>query len=732
MKGKIDRKHVGTLVLCMLLFVTTMGFIMYIFYTTNRNKVFEIGEKTTANTVQVVDEFLKENIDILGLEVESIEYMMSVDSTNAEIKKFMTESTNGYTRSIDAEFTGFYGYINGEYLDGTDWVPEPGFDAKSRPWYIDAVNAKGDTAVCPPYLDAKTGSIMISICRMFSDRDSVLSIDIDLDNLDVLVNDIYEEGYGECIILSADGMVVSSSLNDKATNYLNGEAGSEKKALATKCFDAKNTRFDMEFEGRKTIVFSREIRGDWRAVLIVDRKVIFRDTIRNMLICLSASLIIVVLLLWLVLDSNKKRFAAENTYRQVKAASSIYVGFVTVDMKEDTYDILFASPHITAAVDESKGGYSGVITDLMSKIATDDYRESVLAFIDPKTLHERLGQRNTITHEFVGKVSGWCRERYIVVDYAPDGKPAHVIYAVESINEAKLEEERLKTETTFDKLTGCFNRKAYSEAIDYYMEKPMEDDFVYLSMDVNGLKAVNDDFGHAAGDELLVGAATCMKVAIKPYGKLYRVGGDEFFAIIHGDDRVIDEVVKTIAVESARWKGKAVDNVSISVGVAAHKDNRMLSVLELGKLADKLMYEEKARYYAKKGIDRRSQQDAFSAICASYKKILLANLTFDNFKPIQVEADEISDAYGYDEHLSVWLENTAKLGIVHPEDKDAFLQNTNLEYLRHYFASGKKKLSLQYRRKINDEYQDVLLELVVAQKYADNNQLVYMYIKQLD
>ena len=49
-------------------------------------------------------------------------------------------------------------------------------------------------------------------------------------------------------------------------------------------------------------------------------------------------------------------------------------------------------------------------------------------------------------------------------------------------------------------------------------------------MDVNRLKIVNDSQGHAAGDELLQGAASCMKKCFDSCGKVYRTGGDEFIA----------------------------------------------------------------------------------------------------------------------------------------------------------------------------------------------------------
>lgn len=112
-----------------------------------------------------------------------------------------------------------------------------------------------------------------------------------------------------------------------------------------------------------------------------------------------------------------------------------------------------------------------------------------------------------------------------------------VIYAVESIEEEKRWEEELVKDSMIDELTRCYNRKAYEEDVEAYKEKLAGCNMVCASIDVNGLKAVNDDYGHAAGDELIRGAALCLKKCISSYGRIYRIGGDEFAAVFFADVR---------------------------------------------------------------------------------------------------------------------------------------------------------------------------------------------------
>ena len=99
-------------------------------------------------------------------------------------------------------------------------------------------------------------------------------------------------------------------------------------------------------------------------------------------------------------------------------------------------------------------------------------------------------------------------------------------------DEEKRQQETLLKKSRTDGLTGLYNRGAYQDTIFQHKDEPIEDDFTLISFDLNGLKTVNDTLGHQAGDELIMGACQCMNQAFGTLGRLYRVGGDEFAAII--------------------------------------------------------------------------------------------------------------------------------------------------------------------------------------------------------
>lgn len=159
-----------------------------------------------------------------------------------------------------------------------------------------------------------------------------------------------------------------------------------------------------------------------------------------------------------------------------------------------------------------------------------------------------------------------------------------------------------------DSLTMLFNRRAYEEDSERLKAGKGMGDLVLVSLDVNGLKNCNDNLGHAAGDELLKGAAQCMKNAFNKNSKIYRNGGDEFSVIIHGSLEDAHMMLSRFDAELENWEGERVKNLAVSYGFVAAVEHPELSFVEIEALADELMYASKAEYYRRNANDRRRQE----------------------------------------------------------------------------------------------------------------------------
>ena len=171
-------------------------------------------------------------------------------------------------------------------------------------------------------------------------------------------------------------------------------------------------------------------------------------------------------------------------------------------------------------------------------------------------------------------------------------------------------DERIKSQQIAlgtDPLTGLFNRYAYSKVLKEYEEAEAQpEDLVVFAMDINGLKKTNDSQGHEAGDELICGAAECIRRAFPEAARCYRTGGDEFVILVDGLDKDgAEAVLKKLEAETGKWHGEKVDKVVLSGGYALAKDNPGMSTEKLVHEADIMMYAAKAAYYRNSGEDRR-------------------------------------------------------------------------------------------------------------------------------
>ena len=179
-----------------------------------------------------------------------------------------------------------------------------------------------------------------------------------------------------------------------------------------------------------------------------------------------------------------------------------------------------------------------------------------------------------------------------------------MVYMLSKVMKEKYEKEKFRYTSNTDELTRCYNRRAYEEDIN---KLDLTKEWVYVSMDINGLKNANDSFGHAAGDELIRAAADCMKNSFSEHGKVYRVGGDEFVVIITKDIPQFENLLRAFEQRVESWHGEFVESMAVSYGYVFSSERKWNSIFDISKASDERMYESKKQYYTRSGTDRRRQ-----------------------------------------------------------------------------------------------------------------------------
>ena len=153
-----------------------------------------------------------------------------------------------------------------------------------------------------------------------------------------------------------------------------------------------------------------------------------------------------------------------------------------------------------------------------------------------------------------------------------------------------------------DRLTGLGNRRGFD---DYFAELEASAssfrNVLLIFLDVNGLKIVNDRFGHRAGDELIIGSARCLSHAFSELGNCYRIGGDEFAVVILNPEISVQQCAEKLDEAIALHNGNNRWKLSIAWGTSYLRDDRgnLKRTSDWMFEADQAMYAMKSEMKAK-------------------------------------------------------------------------------------------------------------------------------------
>ncbi|WP_018183244.1 sensor domain-containing diguanylate cyclase [Kaistia granuli] len=278
------------------------------------------------------------------------------------------------------------------------------------------------------------------------------------------------------------------------------------------------------------------------------------------------------------------------------------------------------------------------VTRCMSEIRVIDVNQHTLqlfAAADKPTLLRNLGDvlRDSMNGHFREQLidlwDGKLFQQREVVNYALDGKELHlhlqfsvlpgheqdwslVQVALTDITARKAAEAYLEFLGKHDVLTKLYNRSFYVDELNRLRRNGPAPVSIII-VDLNGLKAANDKWGHAAGDELLRRVGEVLgKLVTQPYHAA-RIGGDEFAVLLPGTDeagaeKTIEDIRRLVELNNQFYSSTM---LSLSIGAATSEPGEALE--DVVKRADVRMYEEKHRFYGLSPLERRRAAAYFDA-----------------------------------------------------------------------------------------------------------------------
>lgn len=172
-----------------------------------------------------------------------------------------------------------------------------------------------------------------------------------------------------------------------------------------------------------------------------------------------------------------------------------------------------------------------------------------------------------------------------------------VIRANEVIKDLVNQVKTLEVKTSLDPLTKTFNRHALQEHLQTVLGKEQMDfDMFALMIDVDNFKLINDQFGHIAGDKVLIFIAKLFKKALRDGDRVYRFGGEEFIILLNrtdleGAQMVADRLLGLCRHNKPLFQNKQIP-VTLSIGMTKIKEKDTIDTI-IGR-SDTALYRAKS------------------------------------------------------------------------------------------------------------------------------------------
>ena len=230
-----------------------------------------------------------------------------------------------------------------------------------------------------------------------------------------------------------------------------------------------------------------------------------------------------------------------------------------------------------------------ILTGLKKEEISGKYFSEIHKNIEPQNLDSLIWTIKTGESTCYEKFQKNTNYYYEVLASRP--KENQLVVILNDITGSKQAEERLHYLSYHDQLTGLYNRRLFEEQLQRLNSKNYFPLIITMA-DINGLKLVNDSFGHTVGDKYIQKVTEVLREGFREKDIICRLGGDEFIILSpNTEEKEIKELIGRI---NERTKLEAVNKITLSVSFGySIKDREEESILEVLKKAEDYMYKKK-------------------------------------------------------------------------------------------------------------------------------------------
>ncbi len=305
----------------------------------------------------------------------------------------------------------------------------------------------------------------------------------------------------------------------------------------------------------------------------------------------------------------------------------------------ETYDYISPSViGVTGFTDEEMVAMP--FEQVMGRVHPDDLQKLSAAMINGFSNGEDYFE---IEYRFLDKTEKfrclWYRSKLVRDEF---NQPWHIFGTISNVTERKKAEEYIVYLNYHDHLTGLYNRRFYEEELQR-LDSKRNLPLTIIMGDVNGLKLINDSFGHEIGDELLQQVAEAIKKGCRADDIISRYGGDEFIIIMpKTDNKEAEQIINRIQSFLFNEKVCALD-ISVSFGFATKFDEDE-NIQDTLKTSEEFMYKHKI--YEGSSTTSKAIKIIINALYEKSKREMLHSKRVSKFceeiaLQMNLEADEV-------------------------------------------------------------------------------------------
>ncbi len=292
---------IATVILSLVLMIISVIYTSRLFYRVSVEGRHDLGVDTSRLVATEIENYLSATSTALMVTADTIDNMLKRGEEQERILTFFIDQTDNYKRLLDENLTGLYGVIRGEYMDGLEWVPPDDYDPKKRGWYNLARQAGGEAVIVPPYIDAQTGEVVITITRQISDCENqeqydssnIVAVDIIVNHIQDIVEQTTINGKGMAMVVNRDGMIIAHQDREKVGSGFRNEFSGP---FFSKILQTENGTVQDTVDGEKYTAFVRKLMDQWYTVVVISDSELLEEANLQLAMSVTVSFVIFALI----------------------------------------------------------------------------------------------------------------------------------------------------------------------------------------------------------------------------------------------------------------------------------------------------------------------------------------------------------------------------------------------------------------------------------------------------